>query len=47
MQSITDYRVVNDWFYITIAAIIGLGFDKFTTVLTYHKGSYSSFDLTM
>lgn len=22
MQSITDYRVVNDWFYITIAAII-------------------------
>ena len=30
----------------TIAAIIGLGFDKFTTVLTYHKGSYSSFDLT-
>jgi hypothetical protein len=30
----------------TIAALVGLGFDKFTTVLTYHRGSYSSFDLT-
>lgn len=30
----------------TIAALIGLGFDNFTTVLTYHQGSYSSFDLT-
>ena len=52
----TDNTLVNRMYLVmdefsgysmfTIAALVGLGFDKFTTVLTYHNGSYSSFDLT-